>query len=82
MMGLHLSAAALVGLWLAVGEQALWTVVVLTGAVMVALVVTPPLALPRRPRVVAAARRTGRPVVLRALERSVVRRGPPSLLAA
>lgn len=84
MMVLHLLAAALVGLWLAAGERALWTLLALTVAVVVpalgALLAgrrlpTPTPALP-------AAFEPTTPLHLVALARSVVRRGPPVLLSA
>jgi hypothetical protein len=88
MMALHLAAAALVGLWLAVGEHALWALVALAaGAVLpraarlLAVAVTPT----PRPAVRTAAPVLGRaepPPRLVHLARAVVRRGPPVLLAA
>lgn len=88
MMVLHLVAAALVGLWLAVGEHALWTLVAMAAGVV----------LPRAARLLAVAVtpasapavRTSAPVLRRPqppprllhLARAVVRRGPPALLAA
>ncbi len=52
MMAAHCVAALLVGLWLAHGEAALWTVVELAGARVVGLVrVVTPLPLPDGPRV-------------------------------
>jgi hypothetical protein len=91
----HLAAAVLVGLWLAMGERALWTVLRLTADVggrllapasatwLTALVVS---------QVVAGAARSlsrRRPIscdravapTARALSRTVVRRGPPATLA-
>jgi hypothetical protein len=93
----HFAAAAVIGLWLAVGERALWTVLALTADGVRGLVRH---ALAARRSVVAA-----RSAVLAAflqlsrsrlvtvesphlpprwlvLARSVVRRGPPALLAA
>lgn len=77
----HLAAAVVVGGWLAVGERAVWT---LLSLVWRALALPDPvlpaaLALPRR--------RPSAPVVVRPLRvrvaaGSVVRRGPPLLLAA
>ncbi|MFC4786452.1 hypothetical protein ACT8ZV_18395 [Nocardioides sp. MAHUQ-72] len=85
MMAAHLVASALVGLWLAVGEQALWTLVALAGAlacaplrVLVAVVPAP--AARRQNPVVAAWPGPTAPTPL--LARAVVRRGPPSALAA
>ena len=47
MMGVHLVAAALVGLWLAHGERCLWTLVALTGHhLFVAVALVTPVALP------------------------------------
>ncbi|WP_244928858.1 hypothetical protein [Nocardioides sp. W7] len=81
MMLAHLFVAAAVGLWLAVGERALWTLLALAAAVVLA-----PL------HVLAAIARAGLPVVRRlraravvparpphslVLARAVVRRGPP-----
>ncbi|WP_109508633.1 hypothetical protein [Nocardioides speluncae] len=86
MMAVHVVAAALVGIWLAVGERALWTVLALTAGVVLAAVVTAVGSL--RPRVVPAVLRVAvpwrdpAPPHLRAVARSVVRRGPPLLLAA
>lgn len=83
MMVVHVLAAVFVGLWLAVGERALWTLVALTGGLvlrplglLVALVhATPdtsPLGGPGylEPRA---------PASRRLLARCVVRRGPPLL---
>ena len=86
MMAAHLVAAAVVGLWLAAGEQALWALVALAsrvalGPLAVALaacraVVVPP----TPPCTVALEPRPPRTPAL--LARVVVRRGPPALLAA
>ncbi len=85
MMALHLAAAVGVGLWLAVGERALWTVLALTGASLVGVlvlagVVIRPLVGPGRtapaPHCYVPPRRPA------AVVRCVVRRGPPALLAA
>ena len=88
MMALHLAAAALVGLWLAVGEHALWALVALAaGAVLpravrlLAVAVTPTPGPAVRPAV-PALRRPPPPARLVHLARAVVRRGPPVLLAA
>ena len=85
MMLAHLLAAALVGLWLAVGEQALWALLALTAGVLV-------LAVSWLGVVVVRPAVTSRLVLARAwrlppprtavIARSVVRRGPPVLLAA
>ena len=86
MMLAHLAAAALVGLWLAAGERALWSLVALAsraavGPLAVALaaarvVVAPPAA------AVPVATEARPPQVPVLLARVVVRRGPPALLAA
>lgn len=85
MLALHLAAALGVGLWLAVGERALWTVLALTGASLVGVlalagVVVRPLVGPGRtapaPHCYVPPRRPA------AVVRCVVRRGPPALLAA
>jgi hypothetical protein len=88
MMVLHLLAAALVGLWLAAGEHALWALVALAAGAV----------LPRAARLLARAvapaagpgvrlrlpvlRRPEPPPRLLHLAPAVVRRGPPALLAA
>ena len=83
MMLVHVLAAALVGLWLAVGERALWTLVALTGAVVLR-----PLLLLRAlsgsavsavPVVGPAHPEPRTPAPTRLLARCVVRRGPPLL---
>jgi hypothetical protein len=79
----HTLAAAAVGLWLAAGERALWTVVAITGAALVLLLghlvpIAPSRAVVRLP----AGPAGQRPPVLRRLARTVVRRGPPVLLTA
>jgi len=81
MMAVHLLAAVLVGLWLAVGERSLWALVALAAAAVPRLLTFARPVLPARgldvvppaPRVLPASVR---------LTRSVVRRGPPALLAA
>lgn len=79
MMAVHLAAAALVAGWLAHGERSLWTVLaLLAGALLVLLAAPRPV--PMRPRV-APAPVSRRPLAVRCLERCVVRRGPPALLA-
>lgn len=80
MMAVHLLAAALVALWLAVGERSLWTLVALATAVLLRLVAALPV-LPERGLVTLPAEPAGLTAPLR-LTRSVVRRGPPALLAA
>ena len=86
MMVVHLLAAALVGLWLAVGERALWALVALAAGAAVprlALLLAAVLARPSLPRTVpVAALRPHAPPRLSALARCVARRGPPALLAA
>ncbi len=78
----HTVAAVLVGLWLAAGERALWAMLTLVFTAVVALLVAP-VAVPLVARRRAPLRR--RPATLPSLARvarSVVRRGPPALLAA
>lgn len=81
----HLVAAVAVGLWLAVGERCLWTVVALAARHLLAPVAL--LAAAVLPRPVAVRRGAPRslttvPPRLAALARVVVRRGPPGLLPA
>lgn len=84
MMLLHLVAATLVGLWLAVGERALWTLIALAVSVVLPLVAalldgvrpTPVRSVSARPR----RWRLTPPTTI--LTRTVSRRGPPALLAA
>ena len=85
MMAAHLTAAALVGVWLSVGERSLWTLVALAGTALLrtlllalawlrtAVVTVPPAPL--------AAAEPGPLPSLVLLARSVRRRGPPALLA-
>lgn len=78
----HTAVAVLIGLWLAAGERAVWTVLSLVFTAVVALLVMPT-ALPVAVRRVAVLRR--RPATLPSLARvarHVTRRGPPALLAA
>ena len=83
MMAAHLVAATLVGLWLAVGEQSLWTLVAMTGA----LVLRPLSLLGAVARPALCAVRVARPshpeprvpALTLLLARCVVRRGPPVL---
>lgn len=84
MMILHLFAAALVGLWLAVGEQALWTLVALAASVVIPSLraLLAGLALPSPVPAVPAACEQSAPSHLLTLEPCVVRRGPPVLLPA
>lgn len=78
---LHVAAAAAVGLWLAMGERAVWALAdlavrrVLPALRPVLLPLSPVRPRPAPPRLRAAPR-------LRVLARVVVRRGPPALLAA
>jgi hypothetical protein len=79
MMAAHLAAAAVVALWLAHGERCLWTVLALAAGA-IRLLLSRPAPAPAPPRV----RTTpvhGDPVAVRLLARSVVRRGPPAVLA-
>lgn len=70
----HAAAAAVVGLWLARGEHALWALVRLAGPVALPIVSGPP-------RVVRVDH-TGLPPTSLALARSLRRRGPPVSPAA
>jgi hypothetical protein len=81
MMAVHLLAAVLVGLWLAVGERALWTLVALAAAVLLRLVPFARPVLPARGLAALPAEPPGVTAPVR-ITRSVVRRGPPALLAA
>ena len=78
MMAAHLTAAALVGLWLAYGERCLWTLLALTGRRIraVALLLAPVPAEPTVHAVHGLARSTTGPVS-RWLVRPDSRRGPP-----
>lgn len=78
MMLLHLAAAAVVGLWLARGERAVWTLLTLAWRFVAPPVVALPVT-PARPVVVRRELPTPR---LRTLAPVVTRRGPPALLAA
>lgn len=85
MMLAHLGAAVLVGLWLAAGEQALWAVLALTAAPLLAAVgvLAAAILVPAPPRHRPAPVRTAPAPLLPAIvARAVVRRGPPVLLAA
>jgi hypothetical protein len=73
MMAAHLLVAVLVGLWLAVGERALFTLLALAVRVVVARL--HPLPVVRRPTVPAALPAV--PTLSLVLARAVVRRGPP-----
>jgi hypothetical protein len=92
----HLAAAAAVGLWLALGERALWTVLALTGQRVQVLVraaigshlegcqALSELACRQRPNLVPASAvlPNQKAPRLLLLSRAVVRRGPPPLLTA
>lgn len=84
MMLVHVLAAALVGLWLAVGERALWTLVALAGGLVVRplllmdALARPALAAPAPPTA-PGQREPRRPSTSLLLARCVVRRGPPLL---
>ena len=93
----HFAAAAVIGLWLAVGERALWTVLVLTadgvrGLVRHALAARESVVAARAAVVAALLMLRGSRLVTAepahlpprgmVMARSVVRRGPPALLAA
>ncbi len=79
MLAAHLAAAAVVALWLAHGERCLWTVLALAaGALLLVLSRPVPAPAPTRVRTTPVRRD---PVAVRLLARSVVRRGPPALLA-
>jgi hypothetical protein len=78
----HAGVAVLVGLWLAMGERALWTVLTLLFATVVALFVLP-IVVPLVPlRRAPLRRRPATAPLLARVARCVVRRGPPALLAA
>jgi hypothetical protein len=83
MMAAHVLAAALVGLWLAVGERALWTLVALAGALTLRpLLLLGALVRATRPTAVVAVlahREPRAPAHRLLLARCVVRRGPPLL---
>lgn len=78
MMLLHLVAAAVVGLWLARGERALWSLLTLVWRFVALPVTAVPLTPARR---VVVRRRTRPAPLLRVLARVVPHRGPPALLA-
>ena len=83
----HTAAGVLVGLWLAVGERAVWALLALAVALAVRTVLAPlpaPRALTpaRRPRPAAAQLHPLHRAPRDRVARSVVRRGPPALLAA
>lgn len=79
----HAAAGVLVGLWLAAGERAVWTLLGLAvRTVLAPLVVLLPLTPARRPRPAVAHLHPLHPTTLDRVAGSVVRRGPPALLAA
>lgn len=78
----HTVVAVLVGLWLAVGERALWTLLALVFAAVVALFVVPTVVPLVARRLAPLRRRPSTPPSLARVSRCVVRRGPPALLAA
>src|SRR5205085_3444916 len=86
MAAAHVLAAVVVGLWLAVGERALWAVLSFTAALTVQLVRTLAgcLVLPPTPVARPASRSHRRARIPRTLQHSpdVSRRGPPFVLAA
>ncbi|NYG60754.1 hypothetical protein BJ980_003677 [Nocardioides daedukensis] len=82
MMVLHLAAAVLVGLWLAGGERALWTLVALAATVLIPVLRLAALPLQSPPSVPTRAREQSAPRHLVTLAPCVVRRGPPVLLPA
>ena len=83
MMAAHVLAAALVGLWLAVGERALWTLVALAGALALRpLLLIGALVRATRPAAVVAVLahpEPRAPAHRLLLARCFVRRGPPLL---
>ncbi|RNL80114.1 hypothetical protein [Nocardioides marmorisolisilvae] len=81
----HVLAAVAVGLWLSVGERALWAVLALTAALAVRLVrALAGLSVPPAIPVLRLRRSLMQPRISRTLQHSpgVSRRGPPLLLAA
>ncbi|WP_107772831.1 hypothetical protein [Nocardioides sediminis] len=79
----HAAAGVLVGLWLAAGERAVWTLLALAvRTVLAPLVVLLPPTPTRRPRPAVVHRHPLHRSPLDRVARSVVRRGPPALLAA
>ena len=79
MLLVHLAAALVVGAWLAAGERAVWTVLTLIWRALLLPVLT--LATPTAPTP-AAVPAPVTSILPRIVSGSVVRRGPPSLLAA
>jgi hypothetical protein len=79
----HAAAGVLVGLWLAVGERAVWSLLALAArAVLAPLVVLLPLTPARRQRPAVVHLHPLHRTALDRVDGSVVRRGPPALLAA
>jgi hypothetical protein len=85
MMAAHLAAAALLGIWLALGERSLWALLALAERVVVGPVLVAVAWLGLPPLVVAVPRPPDVPRVRPArllLAPTLSRRGPPALLAA
>lgn len=82
MMVVHMLAAAVVGLWLAVGEHALWTLVALAVVVVVPVLRAALGVPPARTPHTSATHAVAVPRHLVVLARSLARRGPPVLLPA
>jgi hypothetical protein len=85
MMAAHLAAAALVGIWLALGERSLWTLLALAERVVVGPVLVASAWLGMPPLVVPTARPIDVPRVRPArllLVPTLSRRGPPVLPAS
>ena len=79
----HAAAGVVVGLWLAAGERAVWSLLALAARTVLApLVVLLPLTSARRQRPAVVHRHPLHRTPLDRVARSVVRRGPPALLAA
>jgi hypothetical protein len=84
----HLVAAALVGLWLAAGERALWSLLRLAAQLTVRLLellataTTPPATTAGRGRPWTCTTHVASPAALRVLCGTVARRGPPRVVAA
>lgn len=78
----HTAVAVLVGLWLAAGERALWSLLALVFGAVVALLVVPATVPLSVLRPAPLRRRPATPPPLARVARTVVRRGPPALLAA
>jgi hypothetical protein len=78
----HTLVAVLVGLWLAAGERALWSLLTLIFTAAVALLVLPAVVPVVARRRAPLRRRPATPPSLARVGRTVVRRGPPALLVA